>query len=299
MMQWLRRRCPVVVLLCLPLGGCKPATPAVAPPDAPPPRASDAPLDKNVVNAIGMKLNLIPAGKFLMGSPKDEKDRAVDEGPQHEVEITRPFYLGVYPVTKGQFAAFVKDDGYQTQNEKSKLGPPFGSWQHPFDGYNPTDEDPVVCVSWNEAVKFCEWLSKKEKKTYQLPTEAQWEYACRVGTTTAYSFGDDAKDLGDYGWCFDNSGQHTQPVGGKKPNPWGLYDMHGDIFQWCADYYDKDYYGKSPGKDPQNLDKGDSRVIRGGCWHAIPKLCRSANRNWNKQDLSTYDFGFRVVMIPD
>ena len=299
MMQWFQRRCPVVVLLCLPLGGCKPAAPAVASPVEPNPLVSDASLEKNVANAIGMKLNLIPAGKFLMGSPKDEKDRAVDEGPQHEVEITRPFYMGVYPVTKGQFAAFVKDDGYQTQNEKSKLGPPFGPWQHPFAGYEPKDDDPVVCLSWNEATKFCEWLSKKEKKTYQLPTEAQWEYACRAATTTAYSFGDDPKDLGDYSWFFDNSGQHTQPVGGKKPNPWGLYDMHSDVFQWCADYYAKDFYEKSPGKDPHNLDKADNRVVRGGCWHAVARLCRSANRNWAKPDLSTYDYGFRVVMIPD
>ncbi len=159
----------------------------------------------------------------------------------------------------------------------------------------------MVYLSWNEAAKFCDWLSKKEKKTYQLPTEAQWEYACRAGTTTAYSFGDDTKDLGgDYAaWYFDNAGGHTHPVGGKKPNPWGLYDMHGDIFQWCADYYDKNYYGKSPAKDPENVSKADNRVARGGCWHAVPGLCRSACRKWATQNLSTYDYGFRVVLAPD
>jgi formylglycine-generating enzyme required for sulfatase activity len=294
MMQFIRRRWLTVVGPCLLLCGCQRATPPVSPTAVP----DEKPLAEEITNSIGMKLKLIPAGRFVMGSPIHEKDRSDDEA-QHTVEITRRFYLGVYPVTKGQFGAFVKDAGYQTQNEKSALGPPFGPWQRPFADYVPTDDDPVVCVSWNEAVKFCEWLSKKEKKTYELPTEAQWEYACRAGTTTAYSFGDDPKDLGDFGWFFDNSGGHTHPVSGKKPNPWGLYDMHGGIFQWCTDFYDKGYYGKGPAKDPQNLDKADSRVVRGGCWHAISRLCRSANRNWSKQDVSTYDFGFRVVLVPD
>ena len=213
------------------------------------------------------------------------------------MEITRRFYLGVYPVTKGQFAAFVKDDGYQTEAEQAGHKQ---TWRNPgFDKYDQSDEDPVVLVSWNDAVKFCEWLSKKEKKTYQLPTEAQWEYACRAGTRTAYSFGDDPKDLGDYAWYFDNSAFHTHPVGGKKPNPWGLYDMHGDILQWCADYYDKNYYGKSPAKDPQNISKADNRVVRGGCWHATARLCRSADRNWTSQNDRTGDYGFRVVLAPD
>jgi formylglycine-generating enzyme required for sulfatase activity len=302
MTQSLRRLLPMAMVVFMLPCSCQP-TVAPAPPSstpAPVPAPAPAkPLDKEISNSIGMKFALIPAGKFLMGSPKQEKDRSEHEGPQHEVEISRPFYLGVYPVTKGQFAAFVKDTGYQTQNEKSKLGPPFGPWQHPFAAYEPTDDDPVICVSWNEATRFSQWLSKKEKKTYQLPTEAQWEYACRAGTTTAYSFGEDAKAIGEYGWCFDNSAGHTHPVGGKKPNPWGLYDMHGDIFQWCADYYDKDHYGKSPAKDPENTSKADKRVARGGCWHAVPGLCRAANRLPEKADLSTYDYGFRVALAPD
>ena len=125
------------------------------------------------------------------------------------------------------------------------------------------------------------------------------EYACRAGTTTAYSYGDDPGKLGDFAWFFDNSEGHTHPVTGKKPNPWGLYDMHGNVFQWCTDFYDKGYYDKSPAKDPANLDKTDFRVLRGGCWHATAKLSRSASRNWNKPDFSTYDFGFRVAMAID
>ncbi len=255
-------------------------------------------LPEDIANGIGMKLKLIPAGKFMMGSPVDEKDRSDDEA-QHPVEITRRFYMGVHPVTKGQFAGFIKDTGNKTQNEKSGVGPPFGPWQRPFASYVPTDDDPVVCVSWDKAMKFCEWLSKKEKKAYRLPTEAEFEYASRAGTTTAYSFGDDPKNLGDFAWYFDNAQQHTQPVAGKKPNPGGLYDMHGNVFQWCADYCDKGYYGKSPGKDPQNLDKTDFRVLRGGCWHAVARLSRSASRNWSKPEISTYDFGFRVVLAAE
>ncbi len=134
--------------------------------------------------------------------------------------------------------------------------------------YNQTDDDPVVEVTWNDAGKFCEWLSKKEGKPCELPTEAEWEYACRAGTTTAFSFGDDPKALGDYAWYANNSGNHTHPVGVKAPNPWGLYDMHGDVWQWCADNYDKDYYAKSPIKDPKDTNSGQSRVLRGGSWAA-------------------------------
>ena len=214
-----------------------------------------------------MKLELIPPGTFTMGSPPGEDGRYDDEGPQHSVEITKPFYLGTYPVTRGQFAAFVQDDGYRTEaetaNDKS-------TWRNPFGSYNQTDDDPVVEVTWNDAGKFCAWLSKKEGKPCELPTEAEWEYACRAGTTTAFSFGDDPKALGDYAWYANNSGNHTHPVGVKAPNPWGLYDMHGDVWQWCADNYDKDYYAKSPIKDPKDTNSGQSRVLRGGSWNGDP-----------------------------
>ena len=184
-----------------------------------------------------MKLAPIPPGKFLMGSPDNETGRNASEGPQHEVVLTGPFYMGVHDVTVGQFKAFVKETGYQTEKgggayrfaDGSWQLDPLANWQNP--GFEQSDDHPVVCVSWNDANAFCNWLSKKEKRMYQLPTEAQWEYACRAGTTTAYSFGDDPKDLGDYAWYQDNSGNHTHPVGGKKPNPWGLYDMHGNVWQ--------------------------------------------------------------------
>ena len=201
--------------------------------------------------------------------------------------------MGVYPVTKGQFAAFVSDADYRTEAERAGDK---ATWRDP--SFVQTDDDPVVCVSWNDAVKFCDWLSKKEKKTYGLPTEAEWEYACRAGTTTAYFFGDDPKMLGDYAWYYDNSEHNTHPVGGKRPNPWGLYDMHGNVWQWCADYYDPRYYRNSPDKDPQKLLGTDARVFRGGSWSHYAGFCRAAFRNRDAPGLR-YDLGFRVCVRPD
>ena len=212
-----------------------------------------------ITNSIGMKLKLIPAGAFKMGSPVSDKDASEDEKPLHDVEITHPFYLGVYPVTKGQFAAFVSGTDYKTEGEQAGDK---ATWRDP--GFVQTDDEPVVYVTWNDAMKFCDWLSDK-KKIYTLPTEAEWEYACRAGTTTVYSFGDDPTTLGDYAWYLDNSGSRTHPVGGKNPNPWGLHDMNGNVFQWCADYYDEKYYQNSPDKDPMN-DRETPRA----CFAAVP-----------------------------
>ena len=208
-------------------------------PSTPPVRAS---LADAITNSIGMKLKLIKEGAFKMGSPDSEKDAQDDEKPRHEVEITPPFYLGVYPVTKGQFAAFVSDADYRTEAERA--GDESNLARSEL--REQTDDDPVVCVSWNDAVKFCDWLRKKENKTYGLPTEAEWEYACRAGTTTAYFFGDDPKMLGDYAWYYDNSEHNTHPVGGKRPNPWGLYDMHGNVWQWCAGLLRSEILSKQP-----------------------------------------------------
>ena len=151
-------------------------------------------------------------------------------------------------------------------------------------------------VSWNDAVRFCQWLSKKEDRTYELPTEAEWEYACRAGTTTAFSFGDDPKALGDYAWYDGNSGSHTHPVGEKKPNPWGLYDMHGNVWQWCADRYGP--YQEGSIKDPKGADVGESRVFRGGSWGSQLRLCRSADRDGGNPDHRYGDGGFRIVLRP-
>jgi eukaryotic-like serine/threonine-protein kinase len=253
----------------------------------------EASLTKPIIaNPIGMKLVRIEPGAFTMGSPFGEAGRLNEEGPQHQVSITQPFYMGAYLVTKGQFAAFVKDEGYQTEAEKAGQK---STWRIPdFDKYVQTDNDPVVYVSWNDAVKFCAWLSKKEKKTYELPTEAEWEYACRAGTTTAYSFGADPNALGDYAWFDGNSEGHTHRVGAKNPNPWGLYDMHGNVCQWCGGRYDKNQDGSI--KDPKDTYSGESALLRGGSWYVNPARCRSAMRVFCGPSFRHFDIGFRVVL---
>jgi formylglycine-generating enzyme required for sulfatase activity len=150
-------------------------------------------------------------------------------------------------------------------------------------------EQPVVGVSWDAAQAFCAWAGVR------LPTEAEWEYACRAGTTTEYSFGDDEKMLGEYGWFDKNSGGQTQPVGAKKPNPWGLHDMHGNVWEWCQDWFSADYYKRSPAADPTGPEKGAFRVYRGGCWLYGAECCRSAYRNGSTPEIRIEYLGFRVA----
>ncbi len=252
--------------------------------------------DPEYTNTLGMKLKLIPAGKFTMGSPKEEIDRCLrqfgpykenlpTEGPEHPVEITQPFYLGATEVTVGQFRQFVDEEAYQVGD---------GRWRNP--GFDQTDQHPVVFVSWNNAVDFCKWLSKKEGKEYRLPTEAEWEYSCRAGKAgSRYCFGDDDAQLENYTWFDQNSGGGTHPVGKKKPNAWGLYDMHGNAWEWCQDNYDPDYYKNSPVKDPPG-GAGGARAGRGGGWLHGPVLCRSAFRGYLGPD-DHIGSGFRVLLV--
>src|SRR5262245_14285699 len=275
-----------------------------------------------ILNSLDMQMVLIPNGKFAMGSPRDEEDR-LDEEVQHEVEITRPFYMGRHEVTVGQFKEFVKDAKYVTEAEKDGKGgrgfdgkefvqKPEFTWKklHFAQG----DYEPVTVVSWNDAVAFCEWLSKKEGRTYRLPTEAEWEYACRAGTKTRFNTGEKEDDLKVAGniadaslkakWndCFwamgwDDGYPFTAVIGRFKANAWGLNDMHGNVWEWCSDWYAEDYYGKSPGQDPQGPAGGKERVVRGGAWSTQPKFCRSAFRDWHEPGYRSDCVGFRVVAV--
>jgi formylglycine-generating enzyme required for sulfatase activity len=245
---------------------------------------------KTITNSIGMKLALIPAGPFLMGTTGD-----TGREKQHRVQITKPFYLGVYEVTQEDYEKVI---GKNPSSFSS-----IGENKDEVKGME-TGRFPVESVSWEDAQEFCSRLSEKEGRQYRLPTEAEWEYACRAGTTTEYYTGDGERSLGEAGWYGwiqtpkGNSQQRTNRVGQKKPNAFGLFDMHGNVREWCADWYDEDYYGASPASDPKGPSTGSLRVTRGGGWSSYAVYCRSADRLWsvpsNRFDL----LGFRVSLVP-
>ncbi len=251
-----------------------------APVIAPAPRQSPGP--SSYTNTIGMKLALIPEGEFMMGSPADEKNRLMCEGPQHRVRITRPFYLCTTEVTQGQWETVMGTRPWHGDKDVKE-----GS------------DYPATHVGWEDAVDFCKKLSSKEGKTYRLPSEAEWEYACRSGTTTAYSFGDEAEGLGDYAWYRGNAAavgeNYAHRVGKKKPNGFGLYDMHGNVWEWCSDCYSEEYYESSPSSDPTGLNDGWRRVVRGGGRGFTAGICRSAFRAGDSPDAESDLLGFRIA----
>ena len=206
-------------------------------------------------SGVQMEAFLIRVGVFRMGSDKSEFE---DERPVHEVAITEPFYIGRCPVTQDQWQALM---GY---NPSCFQGP-----KHPVDG-----------VSWEEAQVFCLRLGERTGKTVRLPTEAEWEFACRAGGTTEYCFGDGGDGLAEYAWYEVNSSRTTHPVGEKKPNAWGLCDMYGNVWEWCLDWYDPGYYADGPRVDPHGPPKSplSAHVLRGGAWHVEAQYCRSASR---------------------
>ena len=282
------------------------------------------PVERDIDLGGGVKLTmvLIPPGEFMMGSTEEEQKRFLEEakadddewgieripteGPQHRVRITKPFYLGRYEVTRGQFRQFVKETQFRTDAEQDRQGGRRlvdGKWvQDPRfiwsadPGFAQTDDHPVVNVSWNDAMAFCQWLSNKQDGV-KLPSEAQWEYACRAGTSTYWHCGDDRALLRQCAWLVDNSGGKAHPVGQLKWNPWGLYDMHGNAFEWCADRFEPDYYSQSPTDDPIGPSTDSYRVYRGGCWFNPARFCRSAYRNRFVRSYRITNLGFRVAAV--
>ena len=222
-----------------------------------------------ITNSIGIRMQRIPAGTFVRGQGRTA----------HEVTLSQSFYLGVTEVTNAQWQAV--------------MGSVPSEWK---------DADrPVEQVSWHDAVSFCEKLSampgeRAAGRAYRLPTEAELEYSCRAGSTTAYSFGDDESRLDDFGWFDRNSNSQTHPVGQKRPNAWGLYDMHGNVYEWCGDWYGE-YAGGSV-TNPQGPSQGSFRVIWGGCWYSTARYCQSVGRH-GFDPSSGYDIlGFRLAMNP-
>lgn len=231
----------------------------------------------------------IPPGSFTMGSPQDEVDRQQDENSV-PVTLSRGFCLGRYVVTQKQWWRLMRTT-------------PWGHDDRVMEG----NEYPATCVSWDDAMEFCEKLTQRQQSAgvlpsdwkYTLPTEAQWEYACRAGTKSRYSFGDDQRELGDYGRCYENAGDaregYANAVGQKHPNRFGLYDMHGNVWEWCLDYYDEKL---AEGMDPQGASHSSWRVRRGGSWNERAGLCRSAHRSRAEpEDGFNPEQGFRVAVV--
>ena len=299
-------------------------------------------------NSLGMRFVRIPAGEFLMGTaesaqslardfPSIEPSRLADlddERPAHRVRITRPFWIGAHEVTVGQFRRFVEASGYRPESEADGTGgygydpahdasraprgesfagrDPKWSWRNP--GFAQGDDHPVVNVTWNDAVALARWLSDREGRAYRLPTEAQWEYACRAGSAARYQTGDDPKALGAAGNVFDQSTARiwpqwreqalpssdgfafTAPVGSFAPNAFGVHDMHGNVWEWTADWYGEHWYARSPADDPQGPPTGAVRVRRGGSWHTWPFYARCAFRNWNTPQARYVLVGIRLVL---
>jgi formylglycine-generating enzyme required for sulfatase activity len=259
-----------------------------------------------------MQLRLIPAGRFQMGSPPEETDRVGNEDPRHAVEISRPFYLGVYPVTQEEY------------QQLTGVNPSYfsldGAGKEKVAGLE-TRRFPVEQVSWHEAVAFCEKLAglereKKARRTYRLPTEAEWEYACRAGTTTRFSFGEriSAKDANfDAAKPYGGANKEVSYGGGEKgpslgrpapvglypKNAFGLYDMQGNVYQWCNDWHGEDYFKNSPEKDPPGPPSAPSgeRSMRGGAWAVAAWNCRAAARSRGSPDSRGAGVGFRVVCV--
>lgn len=247
-----------------------------------------------IINSAGIKMKLIEGGEFMMGSETDEREK-----PIHNVRITKAYYIGIYEVTRKQFAEFIKATNYETEAEvgdgakvlkngewKKEQG---ASWKNP--GFKQGDDDPVVCVSWNDTMRFCEWLSKKEGVKYRLPTEAEWEYACRAGTATKYYWGD--KFDPKYAWTVENANGKTHKVGTREPNGWGLYDMSANVSEWCMDWWEEKY--QADGKtDPQGPPDGFCRLLRGGSWYNDQEACRSAARGAVIPTTRYSAIGFRI-----
>lgn len=236
----------------------------------------------------------IEAGTFQMGS----NNGYYNEKPVHTVTITRPFEISDHEVTVGEYRKFIESTGYDPPVSVGSKGDYKRNSNCNWNKRN-VEDHPVNCVSWEDAQAFISWLNMKAgKPIYRLPTEAEWEYAARAGTQTEYACGDSDWCLTQMGWFSKNSGGHTHPVKTKTPNYWKLYDMHGNVYEWCQDWYDSGYYSKSPVKDPLNNAGGSSRVLRGGSWSGSAGNCRSAARSSYSPGLRLSDFGFRLVRPP-
>jgi len=279
-------RC-VLPLLCL-LGELAAArvvagerpTPPPLPPLPTPQQVAEKEFRVEIGEGVVIDFKLIPAGTFVMDSPPTELGRSGDEAPRTRVELTRPYYMSKTEITQLQYDLLMPED------PSDPLG---GNY-------------PVNNVTWDEAMEFCKRLTDRERaagrlakdEAYRLPTEAEWERACRAGTDTRFSFGGVDAELVDHGWCIVNSAEKPHVVALKQPSPWGLYDMHGNVWEWCLDWYAPQHPG-GKASDPAGPRKGVTRVLRGGSWAEPPSKCRSASRSSTAPKYTSPMIGFRIV----
>jgi len=229
-------------------------------------------------NSIGMALNLLPAGTFTMGGDWDGEQADENELPKHAVIFDKPFYMGVVTVTQSQWQALMGDNPSEFAGE----------------------DHPVESVSHEDVVVFIKRLNAKEGTgAYRLPSEAEWEYGARAGSNSTYCFGPETGKLGQYAWFTNNSRGTTHPVGQLEPNGWGLCDMHGNVHEWCVDWYMRDYYAASPSRHPTGPRKGVARVLRGGDWGSEAWYCRCAIRSLSSPQRRSPRVGFRIVKSLD
>ncbi len=248
-------------------------------------------------NRFGMVFALIPPGRFVMGSPEDETTRFLDEGPEREVTLTRPFYFGVYPVTQAQFerAMGYNPSYFCAAGDGSDFVSGIDTSRHPVEG-----------ISWEDARALCDALTERSRRAYRLPTEAEWEYACRAGISNAGPF-HQGHSLSSLQANFDGREPFGQPVEGPylrrtvpvdayPPNAFGLYDLHGNVSEWCADWFDEEFYTRGTATDPRGPRTGEHRVLRGGSWTDPGRYCRAAFRYDRPPEEGRRDFGVRVVL---
>ena len=268
-------------------------------------------------NSIGMNLVLIPAGVFSMGSRESAEETAKvfgvksalnfnNEHPQHQVRLTESFYMSSCEVTQEQYQRLMPL--HRLRLPRKEGGDILEAWEEtpdvgPVRVFVHSQSQHPVETTWDKAVKFCVKLTEQAEevqagRTYRLPTEAEWEYACRAGSTTRYSFGDGPAQLSDHAWFDENSSKATHPVGEKLPNAWGLHDMHGNVWEWCADWYFSTYYERSPTDNPTGPPNGPFHVCRGGAYHLGAEFCRSARRCPGFPPTRVKRMGFRVVTVP-
>ena len=231
-------------------------------------------MPETITNSIGMELVLIPAGSFRMGGDKKLEQAEDHETPRHIVKISKTFYMGKYEVTQSQWSEIMNNNPSEFKE----------------------DIRPVERVSWNDVQEFIQKLNNKEETNkYRLPTEAEWEYAARADTKSTYCFSSDIKTLSQYAWYRKNSEGKTHPIGQLKPNAWGLYDVHGNVHEWCQDWFDRNYYSQSPSNSPLGPSSGLAKVLRGGDWGSENWYCRCASRSLSSPDRRSNRLGFRLV----